>query len=251
MMEYYINPDGTRTRIREAMYYITGLNPHMRKNLDLCRKAVELGHPIILLVDGGLHTGKTNSAITMARYFQPDFDFNKQVGRGIDQFAEAWNHTINMKTDFEAKICVFDEAQTFNRRGAMTKLNRAMDEFFSTHRHNKVMLIFCLPHFRVLDKSIYDTDAVIGLIHMEFIKKQYADYRQYDAYQIAYMNDILENENKAKNRNRKLIYNRAGFVPWGHIRLPEDFKQIAKSSNIGKNIIQSKTLKAMTTNSSQ
>jgi hypothetical protein len=237
-MPFHINPDGSRSKIFDASYYRTGLNDDLRNNLKSSKRIVNRGYPVIWLVDGGNHTGKTETMVTMASYVQPDFNFKKQVGRGIEQFEEAWENTINTKSESDVRVCVFDEAQTYTRKGAMSSLNKAINLFFTTYRYHKVMLILGLPHIRELDVGIFDTDAVVGLIHMERLFSTYAEYRQFDAYQIAHMLDLLAKEPQKKHRNRRQIYNRVGFAPYGNVRKRDDSEEIAESSNSGKEVLQ-------------
>jgi len=231
---YHINKDGSRTRIFENGYYHSGMDKALRLNVEREKKRVNSGEACIIIVDGGLGSGKTNTGVTVARWIQKDFDFKNQVGRGIEQFADAWDSTVNKDSTSEVKACVFDEAHTFNRRGSLTKLNKHINVFLNTFRHTKIILILALPHFADLDSSIYDTQAVRGLVHMKEKHKSFADTKAYDGVAIEDMLDYIDKHRSGRKRfARRSCYNRYHGT-YGHIRLPKDHSSIDYSSSEGK-----------------
>lgn len=230
----------------DKYYYATGLNKQLRHNLNDFKKLVLNKHkPVMIVIDGGLGSGKSTTAETIAKYIQPGFNPEIQVGRGVAEFAEAWERTEQLEVDDKTvKCCVFDEAQGFDRSQGRTKLNTALRNFFYTFRDAKTIIILVLPHFSRLDPSIYETKAVQCLIHILETHNTYIDYSCYDLYSILRMVDFLSYNNKQKFLSKMTVYHK--FTPnfYGHIRKPKEKTQsfIDEQSTIGKKDLRKKML---------
>lgn len=224
------------------------LDAKLRENLDYFIKHVQKLKACIIIIDGGLGVGKTSTAITIAKEIQPNFDEAKQVGRGTEQFTEAWEYTekeVKVKRN-GIKVCVFDEAQDFDRANHATKRNRALKMFFNTFRDSKTLLILCLPHFRRLDVSIYETRAVQMLLHLDEQFSGYVEGRAYDLESLLRMLDYLHRNRNDKHLSGLNVYKKGGWSNF-YFRVKkvsaEEQKKQDRASNSGKRKLRRKSLK--------
>jgi predicted AAA+ superfamily ATPase len=107
-------------------------NPDFTGLIDEQLKRIENKKPSVMVIDGVHSGGKTTFAGHIGQYveskYNQEFDYANQVGKGMDKFLEKlkWCRENGRK-----KFCIYDEAEDFDRKGAMSKLNRLLNRIFS------------------------------------------------------------------------------------------------------------------------
>jgi hypothetical protein len=138
-------------------------NPLIYDNLDALENMRINQMPVGLIIDGRSGSGKTTLAVHIADYLNGSpIDITKQIGFGVDDFLSK----VKKCADEKLKVCIFDEAGQYSRRGAMSKLNNAMNRFFDTFRAFNMIVILCLPTMMTIDKELFIKGIVRGGIHV-------------------------------------------------------------------------------------
>lgn len=173
-------------------------NPDFTELLDEQTKRIENKKPSVIVIDGVHSGGKTTFASHIAQYVEAQqnnsFDYENQVGKGMDKFLEK----LKWCRENKKNVCIYDEAEDFDRKGAMSKLNRMLNRIFSILRINKIMIIVILGSVKMLEKQPLQKGLIRCLInvHGREIDKPFANIRLYDASNIFYLMWLMERHEK-------------------------------------------------------
>ena len=164
------------------------LEPKLVENLESSKSLIENNQPFGIIIDGTPGMTKTTSAIMIAKYYQPDFSTEHQVGRGLNQFIKAYNFTISA-TKSPIKVCVYDEANDADKAGSMSRLLRVLNQMLAaSSREERVITIIVLHRFYRFDERPFDNGLIHMLLNM-YSKKEghYVKFKAYDLDAILYM----------------------------------------------------------------
>lgn len=143
--------------------WLDDLNPSLKKTLNLFEKRRKKSLPTIVIFDGPSGVGKTTCAVSCASYLNGGvIDFDKQIGFGFNDF----ERKVNICSDEKLKVCIYDEAGEFSRRGALSRLNARVNEFLDTYRAFNIIVFFCLPDASSLDSPTYKKLLVRAVIRI-------------------------------------------------------------------------------------
>lgn len=164
----------------------------LKDNLDDQRARVKERRASLIIIDGFLGNGKTTLAVHCADYlnkiagYQPII-FSEQLGMGGDKFQKA------LRTSYEKRYptSIYDEAGDFNKRGALTKFNAALNRTFETYRAFQIIPILCLPNFSILDNELFNKGIPRLLIHVDNRTTQ-GNFRAYGLYRMFYIKKKME-----------------------------------------------------------
>ncbi len=133
------------------------LEPKLIENLDSAKSVLLRNKlPFGIIVDGVAGMTKTTSACLIARYFQPSFNVEKQVGRGIDQFIKAYNYTADGVRS-KIKAVIYDEANDADKSGSLGRVQRILNQvLIATSRQEVIVVIVILHRFYRLDEKFFD-----------------------------------------------------------------------------------------------
>lgn len=122
----------------------------------------------MVIIDGGIGEGKTTLGTECLDYFNSlhglpptDITSKQQIGLGGEDFSKK----LVQCAELGIPAVMYDEAGDFNRRGALTQFNRLINRLFEMYRGLKVIVILCLPSFRVLDEDLFTKNIPRLLIH--------------------------------------------------------------------------------------
>lgn len=164
------------------------------KVMNSVRDRIEMKKAAIVVIDGGLGSGKTTLAIHLAEEYQgTPINLEHQYAFGGDQFIEK----LNICNELGYKVVIYDEAGDFSRRNALSEFNRKINMVFDTFRVFSIMVIVVLPIFSVLDKHLFDLQVPRLLFNCHARKKYQGNFR---AYSLDKMNHL-----RFKMRDRKFI----------------------------------------------
>jgi len=209
--------------------------------LEAGKKAkIDQNLPLGFIIDGTQGMAKTTSASLLAKVFQPDFDVETQIGRGIDQFLKSYNHTIdNIKGKY--KVCIYDEANDSDKGSARGRIQRILNQVLvATSRSEKVILIIIIHRFYKLGNSFFDNGLIDFLIHID--KKndgKNSHFKVYDGNSMSYMMNLIK-KNKVYAGHQ--VYSRSWPSFNGRIKCPpKDFlDEIELHSKAGKDLLRKK-----------
>lgn len=172
-------------------------NPDFTILIDEQIKRLDVNKPSVLVIDGMHGAGKTCLASHIAQYvesqYKAQFDYKNQVGKGMEKFLEKLNYV--KKNNLH--VVIYDEAEDFERRGAMSKFNRLLNRVFSVLRATQIMVIVVLGMVDKLEKEPLKKGLVRALINVHDRGARTADVRIYDGGNIFYLlNQIMLMEKK-------------------------------------------------------
>lgn len=179
----------------------------------------------LIIIDGGLGQGKTTLAVLCIEELQGfPIDFEAQLAMGGDEFSKK----LDLCAQKGYHYIIYDEAGDFNKRGALTKFNRALDRIFDTYRALNIIPILTLPNFDVLSSNIFDNNLPRLLLNTYGRSLNQGNYR---GYSFKRMLDIRELMRKL-NRKKQLAYKMVTPSFYGHFKdLPKE--QAAALDKIG------------------
>lgn len=170
-------------------------------SLNVCKKRIENNFPAVIIVDGGLGTGKTTHDTIITDYISgTTLPFDHFLGMGATNFMSVYD-----KYKGKQPCLVYDEAGDFSRKGAMTKMVRDLGRIFETFRQYKLLLVISLPRFYWLDSKIYELDVVLMLIHCWQRGDDYCNTKVYLPDRIDWLVTKAD-ELKRKGIPQKLVY---------------------------------------------
>lgn len=144
----------------------------LAQNLDAQLKRIENRRASLLIIDGGIGTGKTTLAKQIVDYVNQKnklppcsllIKHHPQLALGGKEFSGLFR--ICHKDNYP--VIVYDEAGDFSKRGAISQFNMMINRIFETYRGFKIMVIICLPNFNILDNQLFDNQIPRMLIHID------------------------------------------------------------------------------------
>lgn len=130
-------------------------------NLDQLRARVEARKASLIIISGGLGEGKTTIAVHTADYYTGRWiRFEEQIFMGGEKFIKG------IKVCFEKghAVVIYDESGDFDKRGALSRLNRTLGRVFDIFRAFKIIVILVLPSFFALDNGLFEKNIPRMLI---------------------------------------------------------------------------------------
>lgn len=233
---YALYSDGKMRRIYYE--YPSGLCPYSEKlheNIKSCCEFLAKGEVVAIVIDGAPRKGKTTMAVQIANRINLYFNQQRLDLLGCTQFAMGYK-------EFQRKIgecqrlgfhaIIYDEAGDYDRRGAMSQLNRLLNRTWDTFAQFRIIPIICLPRFYRLDKQIYDNELVKLMIHVSNKSDSQIEFCAYD-YEGIYWLDYWR---KKKDPPPWKLYRYTTPIFYGHsLRLPpHEEKQLGDASLKGK-----------------
>ena len=172
--------------------------PIIDKNLN--RFIIEKNdkHPILIILDGQLSSGKTTAAVEFMddinkRHGFPEVDLeNKPIQYAMG--GEDFVRKLKLCYEESYPVITYDEAGDFSRKGALTKFNKTLDRVFDTFRAYQIIVILCLPNFAKLSKGIFDSKIPTVLIHLKKRKKNFGIMHFYDLKSMFYIMNNMKTE---------------------------------------------------------
>lgn len=146
------------------------------------------GFPVCILIDGVSNGGKTTLAVEMADYLQ---------GRPIklkEHIALGGQELVKKSLQAPAKghkVIIYDEAGDFSSKGALTRFNKSLHEYFQKYRYLRIILILTIPRFWHIDKVLLEQGVLQALIHIYGDSKTYREFKIYDQSQIWYIKSAI------------------------------------------------------------
>ena len=169
------------TGIRDAMTFKTKLDRTMRECLMSIKADVHYKrNPAIIITSGFLNRGKTLNTALACKFLQKDFNPEKQIGRGIDQFIDAWKYTKSFESKSYVRCCVFDEIDEFLKGGNRKKIQE-INKIFQTMKQYKIIIFLVGSNWWRLNSKIWTSGSIQGMIHILDIGEKYVHYAFYDA----------------------------------------------------------------------
>lgn len=169
-------------------------NPDFSGLIDEQIKRINAKKPSVIVIDGVHSGGKTTFGSHIGQYisakYGQDFDYENQVGKGMDKFLEKLKF---VRTNGK-KVCIYDEADDFDRKGALSRFNRMLNRVFSVMRINKIVVIIILGCVKQLEKIPLQKGLIRCLINVHGRKEEgdTANIRIYDAGNIFYLMWLME-----------------------------------------------------------
>lgn len=201
--------------------------------------------PFGIIIDGSPGMSKTTNGAVIAKWFQKNFDVEKQIGRGIDQFIKSYNFTID-DVKSKVKVCVYDEANDSDRSGSRGRVQRILNNVLvATSRQEAVIIVIVLHRFYRLDERFFDNSLVDMLINIDGkVNDKYCHFRAFDIDSMIWMISQIK---RGKVPKKPLVYNISSPNFQGRIKAPPiDFMQeIERYSKEGKDLLRKKGTKEL------
>lgn len=163
------------------------------KNLCNWQRRIENKFPSILILDGGLGSAKTSSAVQIADCYsemigQEWIDLKSQLARNGDEFIANMEICIADKK----RALIYDEAGDFSSGGTLTKFNRTINSILDKHRVFKIFIIICLPLASYLAPESIQKNMVRGILHLKRkLNCSYADYKAFSLQRLFFIRDKM------------------------------------------------------------
>jgi len=142
----------------------------------------------LIIIDGGVGSGKTTCAVEVAEYIMNgELSFKDQLAMGGEEFRSKIK--ICFKKGYV--VIIYDEAGDFDRRGAITRLNKMLNRLFEISRAFKILVILTLPDFSQLDSKLFDNKIPRLLLHCDRNNNYYGDFRAYGLTRMYYLREKM------------------------------------------------------------
>lgn len=147
-------------------------------NLEKLAERVVMGKATLIIVDGsGLGEGKTTMSVHLADFYtKGDTVFEEQLYMGGEAFIKGLRVCFNKGH----AVIVYDESGDFDKRGALSRLNKMLSRVFDVYRAFKIIVVLVLPNFLVLDESLFQKNIPRMLIHCEGRTSNQGNFSVYD-----------------------------------------------------------------------
>jgi hypothetical protein len=149
----------------------------------------------LILVDGGLGSGKSTMAAQMLRQIDPGFvateeSFKLRYLLGGTALLET---AVNAH-EKGAKGLIFDEAGIdLSSRSAMSTMNRNLNSFFQLYRALKLVVILVLPSLKIMDRRLLYYEIHRFQVHTHSkVHGSYTRYRLWDTRSIFFLKERLD-----------------------------------------------------------
>jgi hypothetical protein len=165
---------------------------HIKDRILLEKKAS------MIIIDGGIGQGKTTLGIQLLEEYQDweKIDFGSQYGMGGEDFQKK----IKVCYSKQKIVVIYDEAGDFNKRGAMSTLNKQLKRIFEVYRAFRILVILILPNFLSLDSSLFENNIPQILINCYNRNIHNGFLRCFDMAAMLYMRDMFR-----KSRGSELM----------------------------------------------
>lgn len=208
------------------------------ESIDQQIKRVEQKRASLIIIDGGIGTGKTTLATHLSNYINGKYQLphikleikdHPQISLGGKEFTGHFRTCHNLKLP----VVIYDEAGDFSRRGAITMFNMMLNRLFETYRGFKIIVIICLPNFNVLDNQLFDNQIPRMLIHIDNRNDKQGDFKVYSLSQINWIRYWFD---KLPKGAKHKCYSNVQPNFYGHfLNLPPPIeKKLDKLSTYGK-----------------
>jgi hypothetical protein len=221
--------------------YSNGLpfNNALAENLDRIKyKILHDKEAGIVLIDGKVGMGKTNTGINALIYLQQgEIDLENQYACGGEVFLEKLE--ICHKLGYH--YIIYDELSDLHKRGALSSFNKVLNRTFDTFRVYEILVIGILPRIDSLENEVFKTELPRLLIHINK-KSQDAGYNSGKCYSLYRTNLIRERMEKLGKR-QTLAYKMVtpNFHFKSKVLPPERNKEITALALKYKKMIQSES----------
>jgi hypothetical protein len=164
---------------------------------DLYVRVKQENKAACVVIDGGIGEGKTTLGIEVGDLINQLDGKAKivllkkesfQIGMGGAAFVR--NLKAVFKNDYP--VVIYDEGGDFNRRGSLTQFNQLINRIFETYRAFKVLVIICLPSFKIIDQDLLLKGIPRLLIHCEDRGQSYGNFKAYSLYRMFYILDLMK-----------------------------------------------------------
>lgn len=185
----------------------------VKKNVDAAiQRVFEKGKASLIIVDGLQGEGKTTLAAQIGQYItqtrKQAFLLEVQYSRGGKQFQERLAQCYVKKLP----SLVYDEAGDFDRKSAVTKYNKDLNQVFQQFRTFKIIVICSLPHFKILDSDLFTNGIPRMLFHCVSRNSQYGKIKIYSLKRMIQMMYLMKRKNIPPNEVYRKVYpNAIGF----------------------------------------
>jgi len=218
--------------------------------LDEHKKIIEQKRsPVVIIFSGYLNTAKTTTAINCARYVQKDFDMKTQLGAGLDQFLEAWENTVAIKSESTVKVCIYDEFNEYTSTGGNHTKKKLVNSIIDTMKHTQCMIFLVGPSFWRLHKHLWEVGVVRATVVMREVQKNNAYYAIYDNRETLRIVGDIEKATNTKDIGYAMYiaykkWLKKGFPIFGAAKIPpaDLMGDIDSMSDISKTRMQSKAI---------
>jgi ABC-type dipeptide/oligopeptide/nickel transport system ATPase component len=202
-------------------------------------KRVDNKRASLILIDGGLGSGKTTTAVQIMKVVNKikglfyavslKIKNHPQLSLGGKEFTGCFRETHKRKLP----IITYDEGGDFNRRGAISGFNQMINRLFETFRGFKIIVIICLPNFNVLDNYLFENQVPRLLIHID---KRTQEVAYFKAYSLSQMNWIRYWYDKLPKSAKHKCYSMVKPNFYGKVLnlSPKEEKQLDILSTYGK-----------------
>jgi hypothetical protein len=184
-------------------------------NLDRQIERVKSNLASLIIITGGLGSGKTTAGIHCIDYINkqfglPPLDLTKPR-KEIIQYAyrgEEFKEKLTECYEQRLPVLLYDEAGDYNKKAALTSFNRAMNNCFDTFRAFKVIVIMALPNFAVTDSDLFDKEVPRMLLKLHREKgRSSSDVAAYGLFEMNLLRMIL------KKKDLKSLYAYRNIYP--------------------------------------
>ena len=146
----------------------------------------------LIIIDGGVGEGKTTLGVECADYINSkrglppislEKDNHPQLALGGADFTDklAICHQLNLPA------VIYDESGDFNRKGTLSRFNAMLARTFDTYRGFRILVILCLPNFKVLDNALFDNNIPRVLLHCFNRGENTGHFSAYSLYRMLYI----------------------------------------------------------------
>lgn len=199
--------------------------------------------PICLIIDGAPGTGKTTLGVHIVDYINGS---PMDLSPGSLQLAKG-GLDLMKKSELVSKAglraIIFDEAD-INKKGAMTRHNKSILQFFQEYRSLHVLIILITQNISMLDKQLFEIGVVAGFIHLYNPQRCQTGYKVYDLTNTRY---LLLRMDKMGRMNRQAYSITKGYQTGWFLNLPKDRAAVLASlSNAQKKQSRKENIKQMT-----
>lgn len=178
MVDNYEVGEPVGTGILDAMTWKTKLDRTARSILSNIREPVrDKRDPAIIIVGGYANRGKTINTAIMCKFLQADFNPEKQIGRGMNQFLDAYEYTKNLDSKSWVKCCVFDESDDLHQGGDFRKRHEVY-KLFNTMKQFKIIIFIVGNSWWSIKQQVFNSGSLQG----SFIIRSWDDKRAYYAF---------------------------------------------------------------------
>jgi len=185
-------------------------DPLLAKNLDGQTQRVGNRMASLVIIDGGVGSGKTHSGVAIADHFNGSpIDLKKQYAIGGTAFEEKLKYCV----DGKIKVIIYDEAGDFSRRGAITKFNARLNRIFETYRTFQIIVMLILPCMDILDNQLFTNKIPRMLINCHNkIQGKYTRYRAYSLYRMFWLKKYFKDLTVKPQAYTKTRPNFRGYI---------------------------------------